>query len=141
MRKSLFAAAGLAALSFAVAAPAASISFAEHLPGSEVRRSTTQGDELREEVLHLYSDGRLSGNYQVTRPNLPGGGVEHRQGKIFGRWTLDGARLCLAGKGLSDGPESCYDLTKAHRGKRQYAAVNARTGEIWQVFIYPDEVR
>jgi hypothetical protein len=145
MKKSALAAvaAGISLVGLGLSAPAmaASITFHEHLTGSEIRRSITHGDHYREEVLHLHGNGRLTGNYQVTRSSLPGGGVEHRQGKIFGRWTLDGMRLCLAGSGLSEGPQSCYKLAKTYSGRRQYAAVNVRTGEIWQVFIYPGEVR
>jgi hypothetical protein len=143
-KKTLLAAAAvlsLSAVGLSAPAPAAAPGFNQHLTGSEIRRSTTHGDEYREEVLHLHGNGRLTGNFQVTRSNLPGGGVELRQGHIQGRWTQNGKQLCLAGSGLSEGPQSCYNLAKSYSGKRQYAAVNVHTGEIWQVFIYPNEVR
>jgi hypothetical protein len=134
-------AAAVAALSVTMPAKASSPSALVDLPGSEVRRSTTHGDERREEVLHLHGNGRLTGNYQVTRSSLLGGGVEFRQGRIHGRWRIVGDRLCIAGVGLSEGHRTCYHVAEAGRGRRQFAATNVRTGEIWQMFIFPDEVR
>ena len=128
---------GLATPAAAASSPAALVD----LPGSEVRRSTNQGDERREEVLQLHGNGRLTGNYQVTRSNLQGGGVEFRQGDIRGSWRIVGQRLCIAGSGLSEGRMTCYRVSEAGVGKRQFAATNVRTGEIWEMFIYPDEVR
>lgn len=130
-----------AALSLAAPAMASSPTALVDLPGSEIRRSTNQGDEHREEVLHLHTNGRLTGNYQITRSNLMGGGVEFRQGKIHGRWRIVGGRLCIAGRGLSEGHRTCYRVDEARGGKREFAATNVSTGEIWQMFIYPDEVR
>jgi hypothetical protein len=134
-------AAAAVAISLAAPAAASSPSALVELPGSEVRRSTTHGDERREEVLHLHTNGRLTGNYQVTRSNLIGGGVEFRQGKIFGRWRIVSGQLCITGRGLSEGHRTCYRVDEARGGKREFAATNVRTGEIWQMFIYPDEVR
>jgi hypothetical protein len=125
----------------ATPAAASSASALVDLPGSEIRRSTNQGDEHREEVLHLHTNGRLTGNFQVTRSSLMGGGVEFRQGKIHGRWRIVGGRLCIAGTGLSEGHRTCYRVDEARGGKREFAATNVSTGEIWQMFIYPDEVR
>ncbi|MEJ2121096.1 MAG: hypothetical protein P8Z76_10370 [Alphaproteobacteria bacterium] len=125
----------------ATPAAASSASALVDLPGSEIRRSTNQGDEYREEVLHLHTNGRLTGNFQVTRSNLLGGGVEFRQGKIHGRWRIVGGRLCIAGAGLSEGPRTCYRVDETRGGKREFAGTNVSTGEIWQMFIYPDEVR
>lgn len=134
-------AAAVAALSYTAPAMASSAAALVDLPGSEVRRSTTHGDERRDEVLQLHTNGRLTGNFQVTRSNLPGGGIWHRQGSIHGKWTIAGGKLCIAGSGLSEGPRTCYNITKSHMGKRQFAATNLRTGEIWQMFVFPDEVR
>jgi len=133
--------AAVAALGLAAPAAASSPSALVDLPGSEVRRSTMQGDERREEVLHLHTNGRLSGNYQVTRSTVIGGGVVFRHGNIHGRWRIVGNRLCIAGAGLSEGPRTCYHVAATPGGRRQFAATNVRTGEIWQMFIFPDEVR
>jgi len=137
MHKLLLAAAVAAATAMAAAAPALASSpgVLDRLPGSEVRRSTSQGDERREEVLTLHRDGRLTGNYQVTRTGLPRGSVEHRQGRIHGSWEVVGDKLCIAGRGLSEGDASCYHLSKARAGRRQFAATNLGTGEIWRMFV------
>ena len=141
MRKFILAAA-IAATALSLPAQASRPALLEGLlPGSEVRRSTSHGDEMRDEVLKLHPDGTLTGNYQVTRSGLKGGGVEHRQGRIHGVWAVVGGKLCISGKGLSEGYETCYHVTKSFAGKRQFAGVNVATGEIWKMFIYPGHRR
>jgi len=110
------------------------------LPGSEVRRSTSHGDEMRDEVLHLHADGTLTGNYEITRSGVKRG-VEFRQGRIYGVWTVRQGKLCIAGEGLSEGPKTCYRITKGPHGLREFAATNVRTGEIWKMFIHSGKSR
>jgi hypothetical protein len=136
MRKFILAAA-LAATAFAAPAMAHHpVALDALLPGSEIRRSISHGDEMRDEVLKLHADGSLTGNYQVTRSGLSRG-VEHRQGRIHGTWAIVQGKLCITGKGLSEGYKTCYSVTKGYHGKREFAAVNLRTGEIWKMFIFP----
>lgn len=140
MRKTIL---GIAVAASALAAPAmasAPIALDQLLPGSEVRRSIRFGGELRDDVMKLNPDGTVSGNYQITRDSVGYGGTEHRQGRIFGTWTLVNGTLCIQGTGLPYKRTSCYAITKTYGSKREFAATNVRTGDVWKMFIYSPNV-
>ena len=140
MRKTIL---GIAVAASALAAPAmasAPIALDQLLPGSEVRRSIRFGDELRDDVLKLNPDGTVTGNWQVTRGSFRYGGSEFRQGRILGTWTLVNGALCIRGTGLPYKFGSCYSVTKKFGSKREFAATNVRTGDVWQMFIYSPNV-
>ncbi len=139
MRKTIL---GIAVAASALAAPAmasAPIALDQLLPGSEVRRSIRFGGELRDDVIKLNPDGTVTGNWQVTR-GVSHYGTEHRQGRIHGTWNLVNGTLCIQGTGLPYKHGSCYSITKAHGSKREFAATNVRTGDVWKMFIYSPNV-
>ncbi len=140
MRKTIL---GIAVAASALAAPAmasAPVALEQLLPGSEVRRSIRFGSELRDDVLKLNPDGTVTGNWQVTRGVSGYGGTEHRQGRINGYWTLVNGTLCIQGTGLPYKHGSCFSITKTHGSKREFAATNVRTGDVWKMFIYSPNV-
>jgi len=140
MRKTIL---GIAVAASALAAPAmasAPIALDQLLPGSEVRRSIRFGGELRDDVMKLKPDGTVTGNWQITRGTIGYGGPEFRQGRILGTWTLINGALCIQGTGLPYKQGSCYAITKTPGSKREFAATNVRTGDIWQMFIYSSNV-
>lgn len=139
MRKTIL---GIAVAASALAAPAmasAPIALDQLLPGSEVRRSIRFGGELRDDVIKLNPDGTVTGNWQVTR-GVSRSGTEHRQGRIHGTWNLVNGTLCIQGTGLPYTHGSCYSITKTHGSKREFAATNVRTGDVWKMFIYSPNV-
>jgi len=140
MRKFLLGAA-LAAATFATPALATpTVELDTLIPGSEVRRSISFGDEMRADVIKLNPNGTVTGNFEITRSGLKYGGVEHRQGQIVGTWTVERGSLCIQGRGLEYAHKSCYRITKKHGSRHEYAATDTRTGDIWQMFIYSSNV-
>ncbi|MHA1538074.1 MAG: hypothetical protein ACTSUD_11010 [Alphaproteobacteria bacterium] len=140
MRKTIL---GIAVAASALAAPAmasAPIALDQLLPGSEVRRSIRFGGELRDDVLKLNPDGTVTGNWQVTRGISRHGGTHLSQGRIHGTWTLVKGTLCIQGTGLPYKYASCYAVSKTFGSKREYAATNVRTGDVWKMFIYSPNV-
>ena len=140
MRKTIL---GVAVAASALAAPAmasAPIALDQLLPGSEVRRTIRFGGELRDDVLKLKPDGTVTGSWLITRGTLHRGGTEHRQGRILGTWNLVNGSLCIQGTGLPYKHGSCYNITKKYGSKREFAATNVRTGDVWKMFIYSSNV-
>lgn len=140
MRKTIL---GIAVAASALAVPAmaaAPIPLDQLLPASEVRRSIRFGGEMREDVLKLNPDGSVTGNWQITREVSLAGGTEHRQGRIRGTWNLVNGTFCIQGTGLPYRRVSCFAITKTHGSKREFAAINVRTGDVWAMFIYSPNV-
>ena len=140
MRKSILGAVAAAAAITAIGG-AASASIPAPLdaivPGSEVRRSTTFGDEWRSEVLKFHRDGTVTGNYQIRRSTLRAGAIEHREGRIRGSWTLEYGKLCVTGLGFAYKYKSCFHVSKRYGRGKEYSAIDVRTGDVWKTFIYP----
>ena len=143
MRKTILGAvAAAAALSAIGGAASASIPapLEAIVPGSEIRRNTTFGDEWRSEVLKLHKDGTVTGVYQIRRSTLRAGAVEMREGRIYGTWTVEYGKLCFYGKGFAQKYKNCFHVAKRYGSKKEYSAINVRTGDVWKTFIYPRHV-
>lgn len=143
MRKIILAAAvasvavsGLAAP--VLASPHEDESFGAFIAGSEVRRNIRHGDQWRNDVLKFHPDGTVTGNYQIRRDQLAHHANEFREGRIYGRWSIEGGALCVFGHGFEYRHKTCYGISKKYGSRREFAATDLRTGEIWQMFIYPE---
>ena len=143
MRKAILGAVVAAAAVTAIGGPAAAsipAPLEAIAPGSEIRRSTTFGDEWRSEVLKLHRDGTVTGNYQIRRSTLRYGATEFREGRIYGRWTIEHGKLCMFGTGFQFKYKNCFSIAKRHGYGKEYSAINLRTGDVWKTFIYPHGV-
>lgn len=102
------------------------------LAGAEVFRNAKLKGAQRDEKWVLGPDGRLTGTWAVTRDGRKM--LNKKSGRIVGRWSVEGGRLCVKGAGLPHAGKRCFKVTKNGYSRQEYAATDTE-GVVWQLFI------
>lgn len=111
----------------------------ELLPGSEIRRNAKLTLGHRFDVLKLHADHTVRGNWRLEYDvHFPSGGGHILEGGVNGEWSWQNGKLCLFGYGMEHPGQQCYSLSPKGGGK-QYTMTNSTTGQVWEMFFYPNE--